>query len=386
MNILHVVASVDSKAGGVAESILSRGLHLQECGHNVEVVCTDSPHAASKFQYPLRLHALGPGHTAWNYTPRLLPWLLANYRRFDAIIVDGIWQYHGSAVRKALRGTDVPYLVFPHGMLDPWFKRTYPWKHFKKWLFWPWADYRVLRDAHAVLFTCEEERNLARTSFWLYSVRERVVPFGASAPPRHGEHLRAQFLNRFPELANKKILLFLGRVHPKKGCDILIDAFANIAGADISLHLAIAGPVENHLKEELMKRSEQLGVAARVHWLGMLEGETKWGAFYSSDAFALPSHQENFGIAVVEAMACGLPVIISNKVNIWREISQGDAGYVEEDSAAGTERSIRCWLGSSPERLETKRRAALDVYCKKFTIKAMAEGLLTVIRESGVSR
>ena len=129
----------------------------------------------------------------------LLP-LLMNLDRaqFDAVIVHGLWQYSSFGVWRALAGTDTPYFVFPHGMLDPWFKRTYPAKHFKKLLYWPWAEYRVLRDAAAVLFTSEEERRLARESFALYRAREVVVNYGTAAPrnlERAREVRRARAVN-----------------------------------------------------------------------------------------------------------------------------------------------------------------------------------------------
>ena len=82
---------------------------------------------------------------------------------FDAVIINGLWQYHSFGAWRALRGTATPYYVFPHGMLDPWFKRSFPLKHLKKWLYWPWAEYRVLRDARAVIFTCEAESSSRRS-------------------------------------------------------------------------------------------------------------------------------------------------------------------------------------------------------------------------------
>ena len=126
---------------------------------------------------------MGPGRSYYRYAPRLLPWLRQHAKDYDAVIVNGLWQYTTHATWRALNKGSVPYYVFTHGMLDPWFKRTYPLKHLKKWLFWPWADYRALRDAKAVFFTCEEERLLARQSFWLYRCHETVVSYGTGAPP-----------------------------------------------------------------------------------------------------------------------------------------------------------------------------------------------------------
>src|SRR5258708_12756609 len=105
----------------------------------------------------------------------------------------GLWQPHILAVWQRFQKTAIPYFVFPHGMLDPWFKRTYPLKHLKKWLYWPWAEYRVLRDARAVCFTCEEERRLARQSFRLYQCSEQLLNYRPSPPPHNPPAIKAPF-------------------------------------------------------------------------------------------------------------------------------------------------------------------------------------------------
>src|SRR5207237_3258969 len=100
-------------------------------------------------------------------------------------------------------------------------------KHLKKWLCWPWAEYRVLRDAAAVIFTSEEERLQARRSFWLYRAREKVSPLGVEASPIL-PNAKSEFLSRYPQLLSTRNFLFLGRLHPKKGCDFLLDAFERL--------------------------------------------------------------------------------------------------------------------------------------------------------------
>lgn len=378
--ILHVVASVDPALGGVAESIRARGIELLKIGHQVEVVSMDDPNAPFIQSYELKLHAVGRGISGWNYHPGLIRWLKDNCHRYDAVIVDGLWQFHVLAVRLALRDKGVPYFVFPHGMLDPWFKSTYPLKHLKKWLFWPWCEYLTLKHAQAVLFTCEEEKRLASESFWLYQVKPRVVPFGTTPPPENGAALRAAFLSAHPILQGKKILLYLGRIHEKKGCDMLIEAFGQIAHEHKDLHLVIAGPGEESLINTLRDRAHALGVATQTHWVGMLRGDQKWGAIYSADLFTLPSHQENFGIAVAEALACETPVSISNKVNIWREISENNAGFVEPDTVAGTMVGIRKFFALKQYEVEKMRQKAREVYLKHFSSSAMAEGTIDALK------
>jgi glycosyltransferase involved in cell wall biosynthesis len=379
LKLLHVLSSVDPNGGGPTEGVRQRGMRLQQLGHSVEVVTLDDPSRAFLKEFPLIVHALGPSRGSYGYNAKLVPWLRAYARDFDAVIVNGLWQYHSFAAWRALQKTGVPYYVFTHGMLDPWFKRTYPFKHLKKWLYWPWADYRVLRDARAVLFTSEEERLQARQSFWLYRAQEQVVAYGTSAPPDNAAELREGFLAAHPELRGLRILLFLGRIHEKKGCDLLIQAFASVASAESALHLIIAGPDQTGWTSRLMNLARDLGVGERISFPGMLRNEMKWGAFYSAEAFVLPSHQENFGIAAAEALGCGIPTLISDKVNIWREIQSGGAGLVESDTLAGTTRLLREWLSLTGAQREAMGKHARELFGRHFTVDAMAASLLEVV-------
>jgi glycosyltransferase involved in cell wall biosynthesis len=113
----------------------------------------------------------------------------------------------------------------------------------------------------------------------------------------------------------------------------------------------------------------------------MLRGDLKWGAFYASDAFVLPSHQENFGIAVAEALGCGLPVLISDKVNIWREVQSDGAGLVGPDTADGTEHNLRRWLALDSLARRSMREAARASFERRFTADATARSLLAVLQE-----
>jgi len=383
MKILHVLASVDPRGGGPVESVRQGSAQLLALGHKVEVLSLDAPDAPGVAGFTLPLHALGPARGFYHYSPRLVPWLRAHARAFDAVIVNGLWQYHGFGTWRALRKLDVPYYVYPHGMLDPWFKRAYPFKHLKKWLYWPWAEYRVLRDARAVLFTAEEERRLAARSFWLYRARARVVSFGTQAPPPEdapGVPPRERFLAAHPELRGKRIVLFLGRIHEKKGCDLLIEAFGRAAARYPDAHLVMAGPDGAGWGERLRAQAAAAGIGARVSWPGMLDGPMKWGAFRASDVFVLPSHQENFGIAVAEAMACGVPVLISDKVNIWREVEGDGAGLAAPDTAQGTEALLRCWFALGERERGAMRACAQASFARRFSVEGMAGDLLRVLQ------
>lgn len=379
MKLLHLLSTVDPMGGGPMEGVRTRGLRLLEMGHQVEVASLDAPDAPHLKSFPLPVHALGPPRWGYQYTALLRPWLRAHAGDYDAVIVNGLWQYHSFATWQVMRELRRPYVVFTHGMLDPWFKRNYPLKHLKKWLYWPWAEYRVLRDAAAVLFTSEEERLLARRSFWLYRAREVVVSYGTQSPPGDAVSLRNEFLAARPELRDKRVLLFLGRLHVKKGCDLLIEAFARVAAEEPRLHLLMAGPDQSGWVSQLKARAAALGVASRITWSGMLQDRAKWGAFYSSEVFILPSHQENFGIAVAEALGCGLPTLISDKVNIWREVRAARAGLVAEDTEDGTLRILRHWLSLPADEREAMGQRAQALFSDRFSVERMATTLIEVV-------
>src|SRR5450432_2098488 len=380
MKILNCIHSLNPSIGGPLESVKQSSLVLTRRGHSVEVVSLDAPTAPWADEFPGTAYALGSGRSSYGYAPRFVPWLKERRAGYDAVVVHGIWQYSSFAVWRALRRTSTPYFVFPHGMLDPWFNRTYPLKHLKKMLYWPWAEHRVLRDAAAVLFTSEEERRLARNSFSLYRCNELVVNYGTAAPEIDLRSARGDFFSSFPQLRGKRLLLFLGRLHEKKGCELLIEAFAAIrdsSHADPSLHLVIAGPCADGRYQEHLRRVATR--ASAVTFTGMLAGIRKWGAFSAADAFILPSHQENFGIAVVEALACGTPVLISNSVNIWREIAADEAGYVENDDLAGTARLIERWVGTAPDVQAAMEGKARECFARHFEINRATDSLLEVL-------
>ncbi len=379
MKILHIVGTINPAAGGPSEAIRML-VRYAPAGHTAELVTLDDPAAPFLPDLPFPVHALGGPRRRW-YAPRFVPWLRANRHRFDGVIVHGLWEYTGLGAMRAFAGR-VPYVVFAHGMLDPWFKRTYPRKHLKKWLYWLSGEYWVLRRAFRVLFTTALERDLAAQSFFLYRWHPLVVPLGAEAPPADPDTLLRAFQQRCPELAGKRFLLFLGRIHPKKGCDLLLEAFAEVAAADPELHLVMAGPDPTGWRPSLQAPLSHLGLAPRVHWPGMLQGEAKWGAFAACEAFVLPSHQENFGIAAVEALGSGKPVLLADPVNIAPDVAAAGCALVEPDTPEGTLRLLARWLALSPAQRAAMGERARATFALHYDMRRNAEAILRVFEQA----
>lgn len=348
MRILHVIRSLHPEYGGPAQlvrCIVAAGPRL---GWEGEVACLDEPSQPFLQDIHFRVHALGENRSTYGYSKRWVPWLRENIDRFDGVVIHGIWQYQSWGTWRAIHGRK-PYVLFPHGMLDPWFKRRYPLKHIKKWIYWNLAEYRVLRDAGSVLFTCQTEERLAPQSFRMPPWNAAVVPYGAELPTGDPQQQIEAFYAACPTARDKRFFLYLGRIHAKKGCDLLIDAFAAIAARFPNVDLVMAGP-DAGMRAGLEARVAAARLTARVHWPGLVTGDAKWGAFHASDAFVLPSHQENFGIAVAEALGCSKPVLISDQVNIWPEIHADGAGLVAPDTLADTKNLLEQWLTLDPNQ------------------------------------
>lgn len=380
MRILRVIPTLDPRSGGPLEGLLRSTAIIDGLGHQTEVVCVDPPDSPYLKDLPFRAHALGPATRPYGFTRRLAPFIRARRADFDVAIVHSLWNYGSIGAWLGLRGGPTPYVVFTHGMMDPWFKREYPLKHAAKQAYWLLAQGRVLTDASAVLFTTEEERRLARESFFGFGTyREEVVAYGAAAPGGSVPEQLAAFRAALPALGERPYLLYLSRIHPKKGCDLLVSAFAEVAAARPDLDLVIAGPDETGWRGDLERTALAAGIAGRIHWPGMIRGDVKWGAMRGADAFILPSHQENFGIAVAEATACGVPVLITDKVNIWREIEAAGAGFVAPDDLPGTVSLLKRYLSVEPAARTAMGQSARRCFEVNFDVRAAATSLLGVL-------
>jgi glycosyltransferase involved in cell wall biosynthesis len=375
MNLLHVIHTIDPSSGGTIEALIQTSLVLKELGVDIEIACLDAPESAAEHiqQLPWKVHTLGPGKFGnYSYSTEMKLWLEQNVNRYDAAIIHGCWQYHGLATSKACQSQGTPYYIYSHGMLDPWFNETYPLKKLKKMLYWRWGEHRVLKHANAVLFTCTEERLLARKSFAPYEVTEKVVGLGTKAPDESIESLSATRTHQAP------YFLYLSRIQEKKGLDLLVEAYSKRRAADPTIpDLLIAGPEEQPEFAQALKTGyPQEG----IHWIGSVKGREKWQLLANAEALTLPSHQENFGIVVAEALAVGTPTLISNKVNIYREIQDANAGLVENDDLLGTCKLIERWLTLSDNDKQTMSLAAIEVFQAHFEIRRASEKLLQFLQ------
>jgi glycosyltransferase involved in cell wall biosynthesis len=367
LRILHVIGDLAPASGGPAKAGFEMARALARRGHDVSIYTTDfgQPDAAREQMREgvrVRLFPL-QAPRIWLASWPMRRALAEDLPGFDLLHLHSLYLFHDWAAGTLARRIAKPYLVRPHGSLDPYIHRRH---RLKKAIFDLWFQNRVLAGASAIHYTAEEEMRLAQP--FVQGAPGVVIPNGldpadyARLPPR------GSFRARHPEIGDRQILLFLGRINFKKGLDILAKAVGRLARED--LHLVIAGPDGGYLAETRRFVAEA-GIAGRTTFTGMLAGGEKLAAFADAALFLLPSYSENFGIAVVEAMACGLPVLISDQVNIWREVVADGAGQAAACDAALFAEKITAML-AEPAALAAMGNAGRAAVTRRYDWASIA--------------
>jgi len=293
--------------------------------------------------------------------------------RADVVHLHSLYLFHTWAAARLCRRFGVPYLLRPHGTLDPFlWQRHRRRKAVMEALF----QNRVLRQASAIHYTAAEEATLAAP--YAQGAPAVVVPNGLDLEQYASLPAAGTFRARHPEIGDRRLVLYLSRLNFKKGLDVLIPAFARAARRYGDLHLVLAGP-DDGMKTAAEAWVAAEGIAGRTTFAGMLDHPTKLAAFRDATMFALPSYSENFGIAIVEAMACGLPVAISDRVNIWREIEEAGAGLVAPPEVDAVVRQIEAMVGDATGAAAMGQKGRALV-AERFSWARIASELETVYR------
>ena len=290
----------------------------------------------------------------------------------DVVHLHSLYLFHTWYTARLCRRHGVPYLLRPHGTLDPFLWRRH---RARKAVLEALFQNRVLREASAIHYTAEEEMRLAAP--YAQGAPGVVVPNGLDLAEYAALPERGGFRAQHPEIGSRRIVLFLSRLNFKKGLDVLIPAFARSArGHD--LHLVLAGPDDGQLAAARGWVAEH-GIGGRTTFVGMLDHAAKLACFRDAAMFVLPSYSENFGIAIVEAMACGVPVAISDRVNIWREIAAAGAGLVAPPTIDDLTRQIDR-LAADPAAAAAMGERGQRLVAEKFAWSKIARELETVYR------
>ncbi len=303
-------------------------------------------------------------------------WLDGHVRGFDLVHVHALFSFASVAAARCARGRRVPYVIRPLGLLNR-YGMTQRRRHLKR-LSFRFIERALLQHAAAMHYTSTQEQAEAEASG--ATARAFVCPIGLDFGRSNKLPQPGQFLKRWPKSAGRDIVLFLSRLDPKKGLDLLLDAFAELLRSHPRALLVIAGDGDASFIRGVHHQADQLGISDDIIWTGFLEGQDKLSAFAAARVFALPSRSENFGIAVVEALAAGVPTLITREVGIADQVQQADAGLVVPasgpDVASGLSRLL-----SEPGLAARFSANGRELAQREYSLDTMGAALLGLYRQ-----
>ncbi len=373
MRILHVIAGLAPRYGGPSAACpaLCRELVRRGVGVTIYTTNVDGP---GTLDVPLDHPVVQNGVTIHFFPylcfPRryiisipLLRALQETICEFDVVHIYSPFMFSSTAAGHYCQKFNVPYVLHPHGTLDPYLRRRH---RLRKWIYSILFGRRTLRSAAAILFNSEEERRLAANAPGLRFLaspgpgkpKPAVIYVGVEDIwfrdlPREA---RERFRRQYPELVGRRLVTYVGRLNFKKGLDLLVQGFARVAEQRPEAHLVLVGPDSDGYEARVRGWLRDAGVLDRTTFTGVLAGEDLIAAAQEAEVFVLPSYSENFGQAVAEAMACGIPVIISDRVNIWPEVQRAGAGLVVRCDARETAQALHTILDNPALGREMGRR------------------------------
>lgn len=382
MRVLHVIPSLAMRHGGPSQGVPEMCRELARLGHEVTLYTTnlDGPGSCLEVE-PNRAIRGDDGVERWYFATQcsglygvsmsLVKALRDNIRNFDVVHIHSMYRFTSTMAAHYCRRYQVPYILQPHGSLDPCVYYRHRWR---KNVYESLFEKKNLERAAAVHFATAEEMNLVRSLGLRF--RGVVVPYGLESKlAADRDRLRERFARDWPATRGKTVILFFGRLSAKKGLDLLSRAFGPLARNRSDIHLFLAGPDTEGEGVKVRKWLSEEQVLEHATFAGMLLGERKDAALASSDIFVLCSYGENFGIAIAEAAAAGLPVVISNKVNIWREFQDARAGLVVNCDADELARAISTLLDDAVLRRdlgEAGKRLVAEKYMWSDVMSRMA--------------
>jgi glycosyltransferase involved in cell wall biosynthesis len=323
--ILRIISSLNPEYGGPPAAIVDSTIALNRIGFKVDIVTHDNKESQFVKIKNTTIHNMGPSLLGdYNLNFKFTKWLIQNRSKYDLFIVHGLWQFNTLAARLFLKKK---YYVFVHGQLDPSYKKFF-FNKIKKIIYWNLIEKKNLKDSKFILLTNKKEKDLLNDTYVnTKGLKKKVVGYGILEPKYDTSKVKKIFYKKFKSLKDKDFYIYLGRFHNKKGCEIIMNAVKYFSLRKKPINVLMCGS-NNIYKKYLQKISKDLNIEKNIIWSNFLKNDIKLGALLSSKAMLLPSYGENFGVALVEAMACGIPVLTTNKVNIYNYIIKNNAGYI----------------------------------------------------------
>jgi glycosyltransferase involved in cell wall biosynthesis len=313
LKVLHVIASMAAEEGGPPAVCAGLTAALAARGHRVTVATLDEPErTAVPLGAQVERRALAPdANRRYAASGALDRWLRENVRSFDVVHLHSIWLYPTFAAARACWASRKPYVVLLNGMLDRY--SVYQRSAWIKRIYWLVREGRI--EGRSAGIHCLNRAEVRKAVPWIRKMPKFILPNGIDEAQLAALPARGAFRAAHPDLAARPLVLFLSRLHPKKGLDRFIPAWRALAQSKPEARLLIAGTGDAEYVGGLKKLAADSGLADKVAFLGQLVGRQKWEALVDADVFVLPSHQEGFSMAITEALAAGCPPVVTEECN-----------------------------------------------------------------------
>ncbi len=377
IKVLNIISSLNPIYGGTSSSTVDLSLALAKKGFEVDVVTNDPIKSTYSNMELVKVYNLGQGLGNYNFSLKLFLWLKKNKFKYDKFIFHGIWQFNTLIARYLLKNN---FYVFTHGQLDPYFA-TEILKKIKKQIYWYLIEKGNLKKSKAILLTNENERELQKKTFVNTSgLKKKIAKIGIVGTILNKNKSKEILAQIFPKLKNKKYLLFLGRFHKKKGCEILLNSFKKIISAKKDIYLLMVGP-NNSYQNSLKILSKNLGLHNKVIWSDTLIKKQKWAVLKNAEAMVLSSHGENFGMSIAESLSMNVPVITTNKVNIHNILTKTKSGFISNNTEKSFYLSLKKFLSLNKKNKKIMKLNASKCFQKYFDIENNLQSITKILNE-----
>lgn len=364
--VLRITTTLDPKFGGPSVGVLESSKNLIKSGFKVDIITLDKKKFNQIKLKNLRIinfkNYFGKNY---RFSISLFFWLLKNKKNYNYFIIHGLWQFPSLLARLVLKNK---YYVYTHGQLDPFFGYNFI-KSLKKKLYWYLIEYKNLQSSISIILTSlGEKKNLEKTFVKTNELNKKIIKYGIYKKKLNYKKIKSLFLKKYPYLKTKNFYLYIGRFNEKKGCDIIIKS-VNKLKKQFKTPILFVGPFDNNNYEIYIKKLvSNFKLNKLIFFSDAIFGDLKWGTISNCKAMLLASHGENFGISVVESLSVGRPVIITNKVNIYRDILMSQSGLISDNTTKSFGEKLLQFEKLNKKEIKRMSQNSIKCFKKNFEL------------------
>ena len=385
IKILRIISTLNPESGGPQASIIKSSNSLVDGGFEVDVLVSDKKNYINNKKNKFNIIKLGIENRSYNFSFKIIDWIKKNKKKYDFFIIEGIWEFNSLLARLYIKKN---YFIITHGQLDPYFAENI-FKRLKKQVYWALFEKKNLINSNGILVSGSNEIKMIKNTFVnTKGIKVHNVGYSYNLNIINDEkkNYKKIFDNKFPKLKKMKFILFLGRIHHKKGCDILLDAILRVKDLNNYKFLIVGfsnrlNKYENYI---LKKINSNKRLYTSVFTSKFVSNDLKVACLKMCEATILPSRGENFGVSVTETLSVGKIPLITNKVGIFNEIKKYNSGIICNDNHLSVAIMIKKFINFKKKTLMKYKKNSKRCFKDIFDINVENNKLIKIIKVSAV--